>query len=66
MTKYEATQYLQAALNTLTAIDTLTRHRTGARFTMADIYGGKKHLRIVLQLIEAGAHDVAFDEETTE
>jgi len=63
MTRHEALQRIQSALDTLTTIDMLTRHRTGQRYTQADILDTKRTLRLNLQLIEAGAHDIAFNKE---
>jgi hypothetical protein len=60
MTHTEALQRINTAVDVLTCIDTLTRARTGQRYTQADLVAVKKALRMVTQLIEVGAHDVAF------
>jgi hypothetical protein len=64
MTRTEALQRINTAADVLTCIDTLTRARTGQRYTQADLVAAKKALRMVTQLIEAGAHDVAFSTQS--
>jgi len=65
MTRTEAIQRISTAMDVLTLIDTLTRSRTGQRYTQADIVDAKRTLRMHMQLIEAGAHDVAFEKPLT-
>lgn len=64
MTRKESIQRIKTAFDTLTIIDTLTRARTGQRYTPSDITDAKRTLRTHMQLLEIGAHDVAFDSVT--
>jgi hypothetical protein len=64
MTRTEAIKQVQMMLETLTLIDTRTREETGVRFTPSDITDAKRTLRAHMQLLEIGAHDVAFDSAT--
>lgn len=64
MTRTEAIQRISTAIDTLILIDSLTRARTGVKYTPSDITDAKRTLRTHMQLLEIGAHDVAFDSVT--